>query len=93
MPRAYKHGKAIQYRADDGSFRRLTGDDVVVGDCPKCRSLTLQPPEPAELKSGFVDPDAFNSWRQARHCPDCGWKNGSAIHLAGLLPAKTEPGS
>jgi hypothetical protein len=82
--KTYRNGKAIQARSEDGSFRRFTGEDVGIGVCPQCAGITVQPTKPTALYSGFVDPQLFNNWRNARVC-SCGWKNTAALVLESSL--------
>lgn len=66
MTRAYRHSNGrIQARGARGRFRQWTGEDVGIGVCPKCSTLTVRP----ELKGPFIDPLDFH----ARICGNCGW--------------------
>lgn len=70
-----RRGKMLQARASDGSFRQWTGDDFGIGVCPQCSTITIQPPMPDSLKTGFVNPVEFRRWQSARVCKACGWTN------------------
>lgn len=64
--RTYKNGKNIQARTGGGRFRKFTGNDFGIGVCPKCSTITTQPPLGGD---GPIDPRDFN----ARVCGGCGW--------------------
>lgn len=72
MSRPYRHGNGrIQARGAGGRFRQWTGQDVGIGVCPKCNTLTTRPKLP---ETGFIDPRDFN----ARVCANCGWDSRTA---------------
>ncbi len=84
--RFYRNGRRLQARTGAGEFRKLTGDDVGIGVCPHCRSLTVQPPEPESFRGGMIAPEAFRAWRDARVCSRCGWANEAAQRVDADLP-------